>query len=255
MGRRPGRRLIPRPVGFFFVVALDLFALVGWYVRTRIFRVVRGAKSMEAIMNLARSNQAAALAIVAGGVIGASLSISFLGSGDVPAPDPVVVPAATVERIWMEVPPVPASVVAASAADLVREQHYIEESMKRLADARGGPGSEAGRRLFERKEAMGQEIDDLWREIQRLRDEAQGEEWDRLDDAVRTIEEDDKLWQRVRYSRGLIGMQDREYIREFEAETTRIVEELQEELGGSGYRSGLFVRTSPDEPWIMTEVR
>ena len=44
-------------------------------------------------MNLARSNQAAALAIVAGGVMGASLSISFLGSGDVPAPDPVVVSA------------------------------------------------------------------------------------------------------------------------------------------------------------------
>ena len=63
MGRRPGRKLIPRPVRFVFVVALDLFALVGWYVRTRIFRVVRGAKSMEAIMNLARSNQAAALAI------------------------------------------------------------------------------------------------------------------------------------------------------------------------------------------------
>jgi hypothetical protein len=48
---------------------------------------------MEAIMNLARSNQAAAFAIVAGGIIGASLSISFLGSGDVPAPDPVVVSA------------------------------------------------------------------------------------------------------------------------------------------------------------------
>jgi iron complex outermembrane receptor protein len=51
----------------------------------------------EAIMNLARSKRVAGLTIVAGGVIGASLSFNFLGSGDVPAPDPVVVPTATVE--------------------------------------------------------------------------------------------------------------------------------------------------------------
>ena len=46
--------------------------------------------------------------------------------------------------------------------------------------------------------------------------------------------QDDKLKERVRYSRGLIGIQDRECTREFEAETSRIVEELQEELESSG---------------------
>ncbi len=94
MGKRPGRGLIPRPIRFFIVVLLDLFSLVGWYVRTGILRVARSVGSKEAIMRIYRTNQVATLAIVAGGVIGASLSISFLGSGDVPAADPVVVPAA-----------------------------------------------------------------------------------------------------------------------------------------------------------------
>ena len=104
--------------------------------------------------------------------------------------------------------------------------------MDRLAEARAGPGTEAGRRLFERKGTMQEEIADLEREIHRLRDEAradQREVSDRLDDALRTIE-DDKLKERLRYSRGLIGIQDREFMREFEAETTRVVEELREEL-------------------------
>jgi len=191
------------------------------------------------------------LAIVAGGLIGASLSFSFLAlsrSDDVraperPVPAPVVVPPATVELIWLEIPRQPGNGIAGIAAHLVREQHYIEESMKRLAEARSGPGSEAGRRLFERKEAMHDEIADLEREILRLSSEAHGEALDRLNDAATTIDED-KLKERVRYSRGLIGSQDREYTREFEAETSRIVEELQEELGkpSTGLTRILFER-------------
>ena len=48
-------------------------------------------------------------------------------------------------------------------------------------------------------------------------------------EAATTIR-DDMLKERFRYSRGLIGVRDREYTREFEAETTRVVEELAEEL-------------------------
>ncbi len=122
--------------------------------------------------------------------------------------------------------------VQARAEELAREQRDVEAAMDRLAEAKGGPGSEAGRRLFERKVAMVEEIGDLRQEINRVRGEAranQREASDRLDDAARTIE-DDKLWERVRYSQVLIGTQDREYTREFEAETTRILEEVQEEL-------------------------
>ena len=118
------------------------------------------------------------------------------------------------------------------AADLVREQRDIQEDMNRLGESSGGPGTETGRRLFERKEAMNDEVADLEREIDRLASAAradQREASDRLREAATTIR-DDKLKERVRYSRGLIGVQDREFTDEFEAETTRIVEELQEEL-------------------------
>ena len=118
------------------------------------------------------------------------------------------------------------------AAELVREQREMEVDMNRLGEASGGPGSEAGRRLFERKEAMNEEIADLEREIDRLASDAradQREASDRLREAATTIR-DDKLKERVRYSRGLIGHRDPEYVNEFEAETTRIVEELQQEL-------------------------
>lgn len=125
----------------------------------------------------------------------------------------------------------------ARAEDLARAQRDIEEGMDRLAESRGGPGSEAGRRLFERKKAMHEGVADLEQEIVRLTGETradQREASDRLDDAASTID-DDHLKERVRYSWGLIGIQDREYTMEFEAETTRIVEELVAILGrGSG---------------------
>ena len=104
--------------------------------------------------------------------------------------------------------------------------------MKRLRETGEGASSDAGRLLFERKQAMHDEIADLEQEILRLSSEAQGERFEQLVAAASTIEED-KLKERVRYSRGLIGEQDHEYTRAFEAETSRIVEELQEELGGS----------------------
>ena len=52
-------------------------------------------------MRPSRTNRIAALTIVAGGLIGASLSFSFLGSrsGDVPAPQPVVAPSAPTDDL------------------------------------------------------------------------------------------------------------------------------------------------------------
>ena len=118
------------------------------------------------------------------------------------------------------------------AADLVREQLDIRERMDRLGESADGPHSEAGRRMFDRKEAMNDELADLQREIDRLATDTQAdhaEVSERLQEAGTTIL-DDHLKERVRYSRGLIGIQDRDYTREFEAETSRIVEELEAEL-------------------------
>ena len=73
MGRRPGRRLIPRPIRFFFAASVDLFSLGAWYVRKGILRVARSARSKEAMM-IVRTKQVAGLTIVAGVVIGALLT-------------------------------------------------------------------------------------------------------------------------------------------------------------------------------------
>ena len=120
-----------------------------------------------------------------------------------------------------------------TAAELAREQRDIEDGMERLGEASTGPGSPAGRSLFDRKEAMTEEVAELERELDRLTSEARAnhrEASERLREAQITISED-KLKERVRYSRGLIGVQDREYTRAFETETTRVFEELAEELG------------------------
>ncbi len=68
-------------------------------------------------MRLTRADLVPVLTIIAGGVIGGSLSFSFLAlspSGDVPAPDPVVAPSAPAEE--------PASSGQASGFDL--QQNY-----------------------------------------------------------------------------------------------------------------------------------
>ena len=91
---------------------------------------------------------------------------------------PVVTPSLRAEFLLFDMLVLPPHNVAARAAHLVREQHYIEESMKRLAEqglGRNAAGTEAGRLLFERKEAMHDEIADLEQEILRLSREAQGE--------------------------------------------------------------------------------
>ena len=204
-------------------------------------------------MRLSRTDLVPVLAIVAGGVIGASLSFGFLGRSpavDGPAPAPVVAPStlfrtpvadlADLDRYGFRL-----GTAWAIAAHLVREQRDIAADMDRLAEERGGRNSEAGRRLLERKGAMLGEIRDLEREMLLLLGETradQGDASDRLEEARKTIKDDDELWKRVRYSQGLIGIQDREYTREFEAETSRIVEELQEELERV---------SSPNEQWIL----
>ncbi len=62
-------------------------------------------------MRLSRTDLVApVLAIVAGGVIGVSLTFSpvvlWSPSGDVPVPDPVVAPSPTLQIVRIEVPPV-----------------------------------------------------------------------------------------------------------------------------------------------------
>ena len=116
--------------------------------------------------------------------------------------------------------------------DLAAGQREIQDQMARLGEEGGGDVREAARRLFERKEAMAEELADLESQIDRLSSDArsdQRETSDRLKEAANSIR-DNKLKERVRYSRGLIGTRDQDYTGEFEAETTRAVDELQQRL-------------------------
>ncbi len=72
-------------------------------------------------MRLSRTDFFPLLTIVAGGVIGASLSFSFLGSrsDDVPAPEPVVAPSATAE-------------LAPKQIDMLEQMKALEEAMRLL---------------------------------------------------------------------------------------------------------------------------
>ncbi len=205
--------------------------------------------SKEATMRLSRTDLVPMLAIIGGGAFAVLTfgSLLLLRSAPeiVPAPDPVVAPSATLElpldrleealrRLEGDRGLFSTDVekAAARAADLGREQFDIELSMGRIQYRRAAGLSASGNLLFERKTAMHDEIADLEQEIQRLTDQAredQSEAWDRLREAAATIR-DGKLKERVRYSRGLIGIQDREFMREFEVETTHLVEELQLEL-------------------------
>ena len=121
---------------------------------------------------------------------------------------------------------------ARRAAALAEEQRGIQQQMDRLAEQEGAALQEAARRLFERKEAMTQELRDLEGQIDRLSADArasQREASDQLKEAATSIR-DNKLKERVRYSRGLIGAGDQDYTREFETETQRGLDELEDRL-------------------------
>jgi Domain of unknown function (DUF4175) len=116
------------------------------------------------------------------------------------------------------------------ADDLALEQDKIGRDMQRLGE-QSNP-SELGRRLMERKESMWREIGELRRDIEGLAQDSradQREASERLQDAANSIL-DTKLEERVRYSRGLIGARDEDYIRQFESETSRAIDELQQRL-------------------------
>ena len=119
------------------------------------------------------------------------------------------------------------------AEALAEEQREISRQMNRLTEQEGAALQESARRLFERKESMAEELRDLEGQIDGLGGDARSSQRaaaERLAEAANSIR-DNKLKERVRYSRGLIGTGDQDYTREFEAETQRAFDELEDRLG------------------------
>ncbi len=99
---------------------------------------------------------------------------------------------------------------------------------------------------------MIEEVAHLERAIERLAGESQATQKiasNRLREAASTIS-DDKLKERLYYSRGLIGVQDRTYTNEFEAETTRLTEELADELMMA---SDAITDIQPEQPVLIVD--
>ncbi|GMR12087.1 MAG: hypothetical protein BMS9Abin29_0274 [Gemmatimonadota bacterium] len=119
------------------------------------------------------------------------------------------------------------------AESLVREQEDIKEGMSRLGEGDINQQLEKARRLFERKEAQAREVADLERQLDRIaadaRQEQQRDASDRLTEAANSIR-DNKLKERVRYSRGLIQARDPEFTEEFEEGTATAIDELRDRI-------------------------
>jgi hypothetical protein len=106
----------------------------------------------------------------------------------------------------------------------------VIEDVERLAE--GGNQSGRLRRLMERKEEMAEETAELEADLDRLARESRSEQRDasrRLREAANAIR-DDKLEDKIRYSRGVVQQRSPEYARNFEEEIADDIEELRERI-------------------------
>ncbi len=102
-------------------------------------------------MRLNRTHLVPVLAIVAGGVIGASLSFGLLGPSpavDVPAPNPVVAPSATRETD-RRLEPLARETAEQQLADAVRRLEDHAAAMRRTPVREGYRGREAPGRVLD----------------------------------------------------------------------------------------------------------
>jgi hypothetical protein len=116
------------------------------------------------------------------------------------------------------------------AERLAEEQRRVIEDVERLAE--GGNQSGRLRRLMERKEEMAEETAELEADLDRLARESRSEQRDasrRLREAANAIR-DDKLEDKIRYSRGVVQQRSPEYARNFEEEIAGDIEELRERI-------------------------
>ncbi len=116
------------------------------------------------------------------------------------------------------------------AERLAEEQRQVIEDVERLAE--GGNQSARLRRLMERKEQMAEETAELEADLDRLARESRSEQRDasrRLREAANAIR-DDKLEDKIRYSRGVVQQRSLEYARNFEEEIAGDIEGLRERI-------------------------
>lgn len=117
------------------------------------------------------------------------------------------------------------------AGELARQQRDIARQVGGL-DQAGADRDERIRRLLERKDQMEAEIQNLEAQLDRMAAESRQEERGasrRLTEAANSIR-DNKIREKVRYSKGVMQGRDPEYARGFEDEIASNLEELEEHI-------------------------
>lgn len=117
------------------------------------------------------------------------------------------------------------------AQRLAQQQRDVITDVERLPES-GSERMERLRRLVERKGEMASEVADLEADLDRLSRESRGEQRDasrKLQEAANSIR-DDKLREKIRYSRGVIQGRSTDYARNFEEQIGDDIETLTEKL-------------------------
>jgi len=132
------------------------------------------------------------------------------------------------DRLWGEFLPVPAQNIRELRGG---EQLDVAEESVDISGA-DQVTAERMRRLIERKNEMSTEVADLERQIDEMSAEAGSEQQqatESFDDALRNIR-DNKIRERIQYSRGLPGARSPDFTRDFEQQTTEHLMELRDQL-------------------------
>jgi len=117
------------------------------------------------------------------------------------------------------------------AQRLADQQQDMVEEVENLARA-GGPREEQLRRLIERKEQMAEQIADLEADLDQLSRESRRTQRDasrKLSEAAEGIR-DDKIKEKIRYSRGVVQQRSTEYARNFEEGISQNLDSLRDRL-------------------------
>jgi hypothetical protein len=120
---------------------------------------------------------------------------------------------------------------ARRARRLAQQQREMVNDVERLGEA-GADRQERVQRITERKEQMAEELSELESDLDRLSRESRREQRDasrRLDEAADAIR-DEKIKEKIRYSRGVVQQRSTEYARNFEQDIRENLESVSEKL-------------------------
>jgi len=117
------------------------------------------------------------------------------------------------------------------AERLADEQRAVSQDVERLARS-GASQRERLQRVMDRKEEMAAEVADIEAQLDRLARNSRSEQRDasrRLQEAADQIR-DDKLEDKIRYSRGVVQQRSTEYAQNFEEQIAENIDELRDKI-------------------------